>query len=237
MSVGWPRRYVTAAVLGCWGLLGLAAAPATAAGEWVWPLQPRPEVVHGFDPPAQDWLPGHRGVDLAGSAGQRVLSAGAGEVTYAGTLAGIGVVVVRHGELRTTYQPVDASVDVGDAVAAGEAIGRLESVGSHCPPDVCLHWGLIRGDTYLDPLALVGAGPVRLLPLGDDGARVSAGGTPAAQAQPPPSNSTPADGPGAWPLAIGSVAGAGGIVAINRLRQRLKPAGAPADRPRVSAQS
>jgi hypothetical protein len=44
-------------------------------------------------------------------------------------------------------------------------IGRLELFGSHCFPRSCLHWGLIEGETYLDPLTLVGAGPVRLLPL------------------------------------------------------------------------
>ena len=35
----------------------------------------------------------------------------------------------------------------------------------HCLPRACLHWGWLRGETYLDPLRLVGGGPVRLLPL------------------------------------------------------------------------
>ena len=43
--------------------------------------------------------------------------------------------------------------------------GTLELAGSHCFPRACLHWGWLRGETYLDPLGLVGAGPVRLLPL------------------------------------------------------------------------
>lgn len=30
---------------------------------------------------------------------------------------------------------------------------------------VCLHWGWLRDEVYLDPLDLVGAGPVRLLPF------------------------------------------------------------------------
>ncbi|MCL2534203.1 MAG: hypothetical protein FWE39_08555, partial [Nocardiaceae bacterium] len=30
-----------------------------------WPLRPRPRVVRAFEKPAQNWLPGHRGVDLA----------------------------------------------------------------------------------------------------------------------------------------------------------------------------
>jgi hypothetical protein len=75
-------------------------------------------------------------------------------------------VVVVHGTTRTTYEPVAASVGVGVVVGAGDVIGRLQVFGSHCFPRSCLHWGLIEGrDHYLDPLTLVGAGPVRLLPL------------------------------------------------------------------------
>ena len=80
-------------------------------------------------------------------------------------LAGRGVVVVDHGDTRTTYEPVTASVAVGTPVAAGDQVGTLERAGSHCFPRACLHWGWIEGETYLDPLRLVGAGPVRLLPL------------------------------------------------------------------------
>ena len=88
-----------------------------------------------------------------------------GRVTYAGSLAGRGVVVVSHGTTRTTYEPVEAGVKRGSVVPAGAVIGTLQTFGSHCAPGVCLHWGLIEGETYLDPLTLVGAGPVRLLPL------------------------------------------------------------------------
>jgi len=103
-------------------------------------------------------------VDLAGEPGQQVTAAVGGRVTYAGSLAGRGVVVVTHGRSRTTYEPVDPAVRVGEAVAAGEVLGRLQAGGSHCLPAACLHWGLIQGETYRDPLSLVGAGPVRLLP-------------------------------------------------------------------------
>ncbi|XBB69847.1 peptidoglycan DD-metalloendopeptidase family protein [Nocardioides sp. WV_118_6] len=134
----------------------------------VWPLAPVPQVVHGFDPPDLPYGAGHRGVDLAGHPGQPVRSALPGQVTFAGRIAGRGVVVVGHGATRTTYEPVAASADlaVGTPVAAGGVLGRLELVGSHCHPHACLHWGWIAGRTYLDPLRLVGfAGPVRLLPL------------------------------------------------------------------------
>lgn len=138
---------------------------STAPAPGVWPLAPQPEVVSGFDPPASAYGAGHRGVDLAGRAGQTVRAAAAGRVTFAGKLAGRGVVVVDHGATRTTYEPVTAGVRVGDTVTAGEPIGTLEAAGSHCPPAACLHWGLLEGEVYLDPLTLVGAGPVRLLPL------------------------------------------------------------------------
>jgi murein DD-endopeptidase MepM/ murein hydrolase activator NlpD len=131
----------------------------------VWPLSPA-TVVRSFDPPPRPWLAGHRGVDLAGTPGATVTAARAGTVAFAGVLAGRGVVSVAHaGGLRTTYEPVTPGVRAGDAVAAGAAIGTLTAGHPGCPATACLHWGLRRGDAYLDPLVLVGRGRVRLLPL------------------------------------------------------------------------
>jgi murein DD-endopeptidase MepM/ murein hydrolase activator NlpD len=130
-------------------------------------------VVASFDPPDSTWGAGHRGVDLAGHPGQPVRSALAGVVSFAGSIAGRGVVVVDHGDTRTTYEPVGATARIGDVVAAGDRIGLLTLAGSHCLPGACLHWGWLRGSTYLDPLRLVGLGPVRLLPLGVPGPTAS----------------------------------------------------------------
>lgn len=150
--------------------LVLVLAPTADASDpvGVWPLDPQPPVVRGFDPPVSPYGAGHRGVDLLGHVGQAVRTALPGTVTYAGRLAGRGVVVVSHGATRTTYEPVLATVPVGRALRQGEPIGSLELPGSHCFPRACLHWGWIAGETYLDPLRLVGAGPVRLLPLWRD---------------------------------------------------------------------
>lgn len=149
-------------------LLLLGPGPAAAAPGGVWPLDPQPVVVDGFAPPASPWAAGHRGVDLAGRVVQPVRAALGGTVAFAGPLAGRGVLVVRHGGTRTTYEPVAALVPVGSAVARGEVVGVLEGGGSHCAPAACLHWGWRRGEAYLDPLLLVGGGPVRLLPLGGE---------------------------------------------------------------------
>lgn len=141
-----------------------SGTPSSTPSGAVWPLRPAPEVVAAFAPPATRYGPGHRGVDLAARPGQVVRAARTGIVTYAGRLAGRGVVVVAHGDTRTTYEPVSAGVSPGDRVSAGSPLGTVERFGSHCWPASCLHWGLLRGEVYLDPLTLVGAGPVRLLP-------------------------------------------------------------------------
>ena len=80
----------------------------------------------------------------------------AGTVIFAGRLAGRGVVVVDHGDIRTTYEPVHASVAVGDVVARGAVIGiaaaRRRATASRSVPAL----GTARAaSTYLDPLVLV----------------------------------------------------------------------------------
>jgi murein DD-endopeptidase MepM/ murein hydrolase activator NlpD len=178
----WHRATVVAlAALGAFGPLSVlgplsspgaqpaapgSASPGSASAGWTWPLLPGPDrVVRDFDPPPLPWLAGNRGVDLAGQAGEAVHAAGAGVVSYAGTIAGVGVVSVTSGALRTTYEPLRVSVRRGLVVAAGAVLGHLTAAGSHCPPQACLHWGLLRDDAYLDPLALLGLERVRLLPL------------------------------------------------------------------------
>lgn len=146
-----------------------AAAPDTTFG---WPLRPRPALVRPFDPPEHDWLPGHRGVDLAGSPGQTVYSAGPGIVVFAGEVAGRPVVSIAHdGALRTTYEPVEAEVTVGRRVGRGTPLGVLIEGHRGCGVPACLHWGLRRERTehgereYLDPLGLLTRSPVRLKPV------------------------------------------------------------------------
>lgn len=143
---------------------------SAARAAWQWPLQPQPRVVRPFAPGPTPYSPGHYGADLAAAEGQAVLAAGAGRVSYAGLLAGRGVVVVVHGSLRTTYEPVDADVAVGAPVGRGQRLGRVSR--GHACPALCLHWGLRRGDSYLDPVLLV-RGPVRLLPRDVEGGRTS----------------------------------------------------------------
>lgn len=134
-------------------------------GGYRWPLDGNPRVTRPFEPPPRPWAAGHRGVDLAGTPGAPVRAAAAGVVHFAGTVVDRGVVSIRHAAgLRTTYEPVAPLVTVGQVVRAGDIIGTLMSGHAGCPLAACLHWGLRRADEYLDPLAMLGAGRIRLLP-------------------------------------------------------------------------
>lgn len=150
-----------------------AAAPRASPGAgvvvpgalWGWPLAGTPPVTRAFDPPATVYGRGHRGVDLGSAPGAPVLAAGAGVVAFAGQVAGRPVVSVDHaGGLRTTYESVLPSVAAGQSVARGTPLGTLQAGHAGCPVEACLHWGLRRGDVYLDPLALLRPLRVRLLP-------------------------------------------------------------------------
>ncbi|GAB3563691.1 M23 family metallopeptidase [Amycolatopsis endophytica] len=121
-----------------------------------WPLSPRPTVVRAFQAPSGPYGPGHRGVDLAAAPGQQVLAAGPGVVVFAGMVAGRGVISVDHdGGLRTTYEPVTPTVPAGTQVWQGQPIGLVVPGHPGCPADACLHWGVRRGEEYLNPLALI----------------------------------------------------------------------------------
>ncbi|MER7676248.1 M23 family metallopeptidase [Streptomyces sp. NPDC096934] len=156
---------------------GDTSVPAVAR---LWPVGTRPAVLRAWQPPPTPYGRGHRGVDLAAEPGSPVRSVAPGRVSFAGRVAGRGTVAVEltgtgSPPLRTTFTPVRATVKKGDEVTAGEVLGTLETDGSHCPAS-CLHWGLLRDRTYLDPLSLLPAwllhpAPSRLLPVptGDDG--------------------------------------------------------------------
>lgn len=132
--------------------VGQSAAPAAGTLLWQIPIAGG-QVIAEFRPPAQRWLAGHRGVDLAAGPGTPVTSPAAGTVTFVGDVAGRPVVVIDHGYVRSTLEPVLPGIAPGTAVSTGTAIGLIGS-GGHCDSS-CLHWGVKRGEDYLDPLALV----------------------------------------------------------------------------------
>lgn len=162
------------------GTLGPAVTPASrlpaaasASPRWLWPLTPRPAVARAFTAPESGYGAGHRGVDLVGAVGAPVRAVAQGRVSHVGAIAGrVTVSVVHASGVRSTYEPLDPVVVLGQQVAAGDVLGVLASPG-HCSSAACLHLGALRERTYLNPLLMLTATRVRLLPV--DSATLSRG--------------------------------------------------------------
>jgi murein DD-endopeptidase MepM/ murein hydrolase activator NlpD len=90
-------------------------------------------------------------------------------VTFAGQVAGRGVVVLEHADgTRTSLEPVEARVPVGTSVGAGEPVARVQPLPHPGCSRTCVHWGVRVDGRYVDPWWWLGrSGPVRLLPLTD----------------------------------------------------------------------
>lgn len=143
---------------------GLLLAPGAAA--YVNPTSGLPSagtVLRPFDKPEHNWLPGHRGVDLALEIGADVLSPAAGVVAFAGIVVGTPTVSIDHADgVRTTYQPVHTHLVAGEVVVEKQKIGILGHPTTVHPG---LQWGAKIGEDYINPIRLLPAPTIRLKPL------------------------------------------------------------------------
>lgn len=158
------------------GGLVLPVATALVISAPVPPVIPM-RVVAPFEAPESRYGAGHRGIDVAADTDQPVASITAGRIGFAGTIAGKAVVTVLMTDgRRVTYEPVTSELTTGTPVRAGQLIGTVAPRGGHCGGSLqpsasgephrsgCLHIGLLRGDDYLDPMALLRR-PAVLKPL------------------------------------------------------------------------
>ena len=131
--------------------LCLTAMPASAFGTWTWPVAG--PIIRGFDPPASPYGSGHRGIDIAATAGTMVLSPGPGVVSFSGSVGGYLFVTVDHGGglLSTASYLSERLVRKGDTVIQGQPIGR-SGTGHQGDLQPNLHFGVRLGGTYVDPL-------------------------------------------------------------------------------------
>lgn len=178
MTVSRPMRPPLGALTSLLLLLAVAQATVAAAATgaaatadgaaWVSPTVASGSplvVMRSFALGPYRWSPGHRGIDVSMAPGALIATPSEGVASFAGVVAGTPVVVVSHsGGLRSTLQPATAEVAVGQSVAAGAPVARLAVAASaHCPPHTCLHWGVLRGSTYLDPLSFLRPPPPPVL--------------------------------------------------------------------------
>lgn len=100
-----------------------------------------------------DWRT-HNGVDYAAKQGAEVLAPTAGKVVETGTDDSWGPVVSiedASGRVWRVCGTADAKVKKGDAVAAGQVIGKVGSVSCECAEESHIHLEVKQGDKYLDP--------------------------------------------------------------------------------------
>ncbi|QCR43781.1 peptidase M23 [Curtobacterium sp. SGAir0471] len=134
-----------------WVGRAVEVADEAPSSPWVWPTGTR-EVVRPWEAPASDYAAGHGGIDLAAPLGTPAVAVADGTVSFAGQVAGRGVVTIDHGDgLLSTLDSVEPSVRTGDTVEQGAAVGVV-TVG-HCPAvAACVHLGARVDGRYVDPL-------------------------------------------------------------------------------------
>lgn len=183
---------VLVVLLGWVSALSPVAVPgAFAAPGYGWPATGRPQVVRPFDPPAQRWLSGHRGVDLRADPGQPVLSPADGTVTFSGHVVNRQVITVQDAAgRRHSFEPVTDGLPAGAVVRRGDQLALVAP--GHCTDVGCVHWGVREGQTYLNPLHLLPRARAVLLPTGR---LTAADAHPARPAGPPalPRSRSPSD--------------------------------------------
>lgn len=122
-------------------------APSGSSG-FVWPV--RGSLV---SPYGQRWGRLHSGLDIAAPAGTPIVASGSGQVVYAGTMSGYGLlVVIQHaGGVATAYAHNSSiAVAVGQSVGQGQTIAAVGCTG-HCFGDH-VHFEVRVGGAPVDPM-------------------------------------------------------------------------------------
>lgn len=141
--------------------LSTVRASAVQTPSWLWPVDGPRTVMRTYDAPVTEYSAGHRGIDIAAPVGQDVLAPADGVVHFAGAVVDRGVLSLKHGNILSSFEPVEALVTAGQFVNQGDIIGRV-TAGHGCE---CLHVGARFNGAYLSPLSYLGTlDPAVLLP-------------------------------------------------------------------------
>lgn len=135
--------------IGLWICAGCVAPPAPAPTACGLPVAA--PVAEGFDPPAEPWLPGNRGLTFATFPGAPVRAVQDGIVSFAGPVARQWYVTVELDDgSDVTYSYLSSvTVAAGTSVAVGELIGYTGPTP--------FQLGHRDASGYLDPTPLLAA--------------------------------------------------------------------------------
>jgi murein DD-endopeptidase MepM/ murein hydrolase activator NlpD len=123
-------------------------ATAESSSGFIWPV--RGTLV---SPYGQRWGRLHSGIDIAAPAGTLIAASASGQVVYAGSMSGYGlIVVIQHsGGVATAYAHNSSiTVSVGESVVQGQTIAAVGCTG-HCYGDH-VHFEVRVGGGPVDPM-------------------------------------------------------------------------------------
>ena len=124
------------------------AVPSASGSGFIWPV--RGTLV---SPYGQRWGRLHSGIDIAAPAGTPVAASSSGQVVYAGSMSGYGlIVVIQHaGGIATAYAHNSSiAVSVGQTVDQGQTIAAVGCTG-RCFGDH-VHFEVRAGGSPVDPM-------------------------------------------------------------------------------------
>jgi murein DD-endopeptidase MepM/ murein hydrolase activator NlpD len=104
----------------------------------------------------------HEGIDIANKNGTKIVAAGDGVVTFAGTKSGWGrMVLISHGYGYVSQYAHCSSINVleGQIVSKGDVIASCGSTGRTTGPH--LHFGIQLNGTFIDPMKVLITGGER----------------------------------------------------------------------------
>lgn len=132
------------------------------AEAWVWPVEGRREVVEPFRAPANEYGPGHRGMDIAAPVTAEVRAPFDGAVAFRGAVVDRALITLELGDgIVVTLEPLESSLPIGEPVAEGQVVGTV-STGGHTASGR-LHVGVRVADEYVNPLPFFGRPPRAVL--------------------------------------------------------------------------
>jgi murein DD-endopeptidase MepM/ murein hydrolase activator NlpD len=127
-------------------------------GHWEIPVNSieEPNIAELMDANLGKYDAGHRGVDLITASGNQIIAPEDGVISYKGVVANAPTVTLMVGEYKNTFQPATTTLPTGSQVGRGEVFAVVDiyrDQRQHCEEvESCLHWGMLIGDNYLNPL-------------------------------------------------------------------------------------
>ncbi|GAA1745924.1 M23 family metallopeptidase [Rothia terrae] len=147
------------------------SASADTSPHWQSPVGDPYSVERHFKKPPKKWNAGHRGVDFSATASTKVVAPEAGTISFSGKVVDRTVITITHPDgKKSSFEPVTNPLPIGTKVTKGQPIAAIDASQHHCPSlTLCVHWGVRKGDEYINPWLLIETqAPSILLPIDDD---------------------------------------------------------------------